>query len=285
MALSDQLSELAARSNEAEEHTAAAREKSKANTRAPVVETARASAQARARSCASRPRRTRTSSRSGGMTCSAHGTSTWQRFATTSMPSGPSTTWIAPSAARRRELTTRRSRSSSHTPRSRRRSTPCSTPNWQGWRRTSAPPPEQAWMAPGPTSSSGRRRWCCPRRPIMTLPPRFELCAKSGNASIRHGDPCCSSIPRSGDGKAAHAALAERARKRGVEPVVFGPGDDLATLIANAVNSGADALGMAGGDGWRAARRRRGGRARPAVYLPSGRYAKPFCARRGNRPP
>jgi diacylglycerol kinase family enzyme len=55
--------------------------------------------------------------------------------------------------------------------------------------------------------------------------------------------------PRSGDGKAARAALADRARERGVEPVVLGPGDDLATLVAIAVDKGADALGMAGGDG------------------------------------
>jgi diacylglycerol kinase family enzyme len=55
--------------------------------------------------------------------------------------------------------------------------------------------------------------------------------------------------PRSGDGKAARAALADRARERGVEPVVLRAGDDLTALVANAVNSGADALGMAGGDG------------------------------------
>jgi len=55
--------------------------------------------------------------------------------------------------------------------------------------------------------------------------------------------------PRSGDGKAARAALADRARERGIEPVVLGPGDDLSALVASAVNTGADALGMAGGDG------------------------------------
>jgi diacylglycerol kinase family enzyme len=55
--------------------------------------------------------------------------------------------------------------------------------------------------------------------------------------------------PRSGDGKAARAALADRARERGVEPVVLGSRDDLATLIGMAVEKGADALGMAGGDG------------------------------------
>jgi len=55
--------------------------------------------------------------------------------------------------------------------------------------------------------------------------------------------------PRSGDGKAARAALADRARERGVEAVVLRPGDDLSALVASAVNGGADALGMAGGDG------------------------------------
>lgn len=55
--------------------------------------------------------------------------------------------------------------------------------------------------------------------------------------------------PRSGEGKAARAALADRARERGVEPLVLGPTDDLATLVAIAVDKGADALGMAGGDG------------------------------------
>ena len=55
--------------------------------------------------------------------------------------------------------------------------------------------------------------------------------------------------PRSGDGKAARANLADRARERAVEPIVLGAGDDLGTAIADAVRSGADALGMAGGDG------------------------------------
>jgi len=55
--------------------------------------------------------------------------------------------------------------------------------------------------------------------------------------------------PRSGDGKAARTALAERARERGIETVVLRPDDDLSELVSSAVNSGADALGMAGGDG------------------------------------
>jgi diacylglycerol kinase family enzyme len=55
--------------------------------------------------------------------------------------------------------------------------------------------------------------------------------------------------PRSGDGKAARAGLAERAREKGIETVILAPGQDLAELAREAVAGGADALGMAGGDG------------------------------------
>jgi diacylglycerol kinase family enzyme len=55
--------------------------------------------------------------------------------------------------------------------------------------------------------------------------------------------------PRSGGGKASRVTLAERARELGIEPAVLSPGEDLAQLVAGAVSAGADALGMAGGDG------------------------------------
>jgi diacylglycerol kinase family enzyme len=55
--------------------------------------------------------------------------------------------------------------------------------------------------------------------------------------------------PRSGDGAAGRAGLAERAADMGIEVVLFHPGQSLAELAAAAVASGADALGMAGGDG------------------------------------
>jgi diacylglycerol kinase family enzyme len=55
--------------------------------------------------------------------------------------------------------------------------------------------------------------------------------------------------PRSGDGKAARAGLAERAREKGIEAVTLGQGQDLATLAGDAATGGADVLGMAGGDG------------------------------------
>ena len=55
--------------------------------------------------------------------------------------------------------------------------------------------------------------------------------------------------PRSGGGKAARADLAERARERGIDVIVLRPGDRLPALVDQAVANGADALGVAGGDG------------------------------------
>src|SRR5262249_42614715 len=55
--------------------------------------------------------------------------------------------------------------------------------------------------------------------------------------------------PRSGGGKAARLELATRARERGLETVVLGPGDDLRELAEQACRDGADVLGIAGGDG------------------------------------
>ena len=55
--------------------------------------------------------------------------------------------------------------------------------------------------------------------------------------------------PKSGGGKAAHAGVAEQARRRGIEVVVVRPGETLATLVEKAVERGAEALGVAGGDG------------------------------------
>jgi diacylglycerol kinase family enzyme len=55
--------------------------------------------------------------------------------------------------------------------------------------------------------------------------------------------------PRSGDGTAVRLSLDRRARELGIEPVVLEPEDDLASLVAQAAAAGADALGVAGGDG------------------------------------
>ena len=55
--------------------------------------------------------------------------------------------------------------------------------------------------------------------------------------------------PRSGGGKAARTEVAEQARERGIETVIFAPGQSLEALAGEAVANGADALGVAGGDG------------------------------------
>jgi diacylglycerol kinase family enzyme len=55
--------------------------------------------------------------------------------------------------------------------------------------------------------------------------------------------------PRSGGGKVERFHLVQEARRRGIEPVVLGPGDDLRRLAEQAVARGADVVGMAGGDG------------------------------------
>jgi diacylglycerol kinase family enzyme len=55
--------------------------------------------------------------------------------------------------------------------------------------------------------------------------------------------------PKSGGGKAEKYHLVEECRKRGIEPVVLQPGDDLLQLAEDAVARGADVIGMAGGDG------------------------------------
>ena len=55
--------------------------------------------------------------------------------------------------------------------------------------------------------------------------------------------------PKSGGRKAERAGLAERARERGIEAVVMQPDQTLARMADEAVARGADALGVAGGDG------------------------------------
>jgi diacylglycerol kinase family enzyme len=58
--------------------------------------------------------------------------------------------------------------------------------------------------------------------------------------------------PKSGGGKAERFHVAREARARGIEPVELHLGDDLAELVHQAIENGADALGVAGGDGTQA---------------------------------
>ena len=76
--------------------------------------------------------------------------------------------------------------------------------------------------------------------------------------------------PRSGGGTAARLSLDRRARDLGIQPVVLEPGQDLAALVADAVNRGADALGVAGGDGSMAVVAGRGAHGLPFACVPAG---------------
>ncbi len=75
-------------------------------------------------------------------------------------------------------------------------------------------------------------------RPDVVLPP-----------AERPRRPVVVVNPRSGNGRAARAGLAQAARDRGIDVVELRPGEDLAALVRSAVEAGADAVGMAGGDG------------------------------------
>jgi diacylglycerol kinase family enzyme len=55
--------------------------------------------------------------------------------------------------------------------------------------------------------------------------------------------------PKSGGGKVERFQLEAEARRRGIEPVLLNPGDDLRELAERAAAGGADVIGMAGGDG------------------------------------
>lgn len=55
--------------------------------------------------------------------------------------------------------------------------------------------------------------------------------------------------PKSGGGKAERFDVAGEARSRGIEPVELQRGDDLSVIVRDAIARGADAVGMAGGDG------------------------------------
>ncbi len=55
--------------------------------------------------------------------------------------------------------------------------------------------------------------------------------------------------PRSGGGAAVGSGIIERARGQGIDVVILAQGQSLAALAQAAIASGADALGMAGGDG------------------------------------
>ena len=58
--------------------------------------------------------------------------------------------------------------------------------------------------------------------------------------------------PKSGDGKALAAGLADEARARGIKPIELRRDDDFRQLVLAEIDAGADALAAAGGDGTQA---------------------------------
>jgi diacylglycerol kinase family enzyme len=71
-------------------------------------------------------------------------------------------------------------------------------------------------------------------------------------AAVPPGQPVLFFNPLSGGGKAERFNLADEARRRGIEAVELRRGDDLETLVREAVARGADGLAAAGGDGTQA---------------------------------
>lgn len=77
--------------------------------------------------------------------------------------------------------------------------------------------------------------------------------------------------PRSGGGKAARFHLRDEARARGIQPIELTPGGELAQLVRDALDAGADALAMAGGDGSQATVARMAAeRGVPFACIPAG---------------
>ena len=106
------------------------------------------------------------------------------------------------------------------------------------------------------------------------LPPSVDADASSGS---RRADPPQRPVlfinPKSGGGKAVQAGLAERARKRGIETVLLAEDQNLVSAAREVVAGGADALGMAGGDG-----------SLTAVAATASAYGLPFvCVPAGTR--
>jgi diacylglycerol kinase family enzyme len=73
--------------------------------------------------------------------------------------------------------------------------------------------------------------------------------AASAGEAVSANHPVLIMNPKSGGGKAERFHLVDECNRRGIEPIVLKPGDDLLQLAEDAIERGADVVGMAGGDG------------------------------------
>ncbi|HEV8205057.1 MAG TPA: diacylglycerol kinase family protein [Acidimicrobiia bacterium] len=81
-------------------------------------------------------------------------------------------------------------------------------------------------------------------------PELVELARTGGATSVGPATrPVLLVNAKSGGGKAERFDLVGECRRRGIEPIVLERGDDLERLADEAARSGADVVGMAGGDG------------------------------------
>jgi diacylglycerol kinase family enzyme len=83
-------------------------------------------------------------------------------------------------------------------------------------------------------------------RHALRTRPRHHPAARAAAPAAR---PVLIMNLKSGGGKAERFGLAQECAKRGIEPIVLRPGDDLRQLAQDAIAGGADVIGMAGGDG------------------------------------
>ena len=89
----------------------------------------------------------------------------------------------------------------------------------------------------------------CARYALRVPPPTGDHIWAVPSHGPRAARPVVIANPRSGGGKVESSGLVEVGREHGIEVVVMGPDDDCVELARQAVARGADALGMAGGDG------------------------------------
>ncbi len=89
----------------------------------------------------------------------------------------------------------------------------------------------------------------CARYALRVPPPTGDHIWAVPSRGPRARKPVVIANPHSGGGKVVSSGLEAVAREHGIEVVVMGPEDDCVELARQAVERGADALGMAGGDG------------------------------------
>jgi diacylglycerol kinase family enzyme len=109
----------------------------------------------------------------------------------------------------------------------------------------------------GGQDGTGINRWQPATNRIVAIPPAPDMNSPSKQRLTRLGwsaaepprRPVLFVNPKSGEGAASRAGVTERARDLGIKAVILDSGSSLMQHVDEAIDEGADALGMAGGDG------------------------------------